>query len=114
MTFAACLAGLEADGTIDPKRAVRLRALYEQMEARFTKQYGAGPGAVLAGEETLKALDHDAQLRRRQAALQIEAQRNGLKQMEEFDGGSGKRPVQAVQAIMARDPSGRRRGAAHR
>ena len=103
MSFTACLAKLEAEGTIDAKRAARFRALYDEMEARFVKQYGASPGAVMAGEEALRALDWDAQLRMRQAALQIDAQRRGYADMERFDGGSGQKDEAAVVAMMARD-----------
>ena len=103
MSFAQCLAQLEAEGTIDAKRAERFRALYDQMEGRFKRQYGATPGEVLAGEEALRALEWDAQLRRRQAALQIEAQRRAFADMEKFDRGSGKKDSGAIIAMMARD-----------
>lgn len=103
MSFDACLTQLESDGTIDRARAARMRALYGEMEDRFTKQYGAGPGAVMAGEEALRALDYDATLRRRQAALQIDAQRRGYADMERFDKGSGAKDEAAVIAMMARD-----------
>ncbi len=103
MSFDACLTQLESDGTIDRARAARMRALYGEMEDRFTKQYGAGPGAVMAGEEALRALDYDATLRRRQAALQIEAQRRALADIERFDKGSGAKDEAAVIAMLARD-----------
>lgn len=106
MTFVTCLARLTEEGVIDRDRAKRFRDVYDEMEARFTKQYGSGPGEVLAGDAALRALDRDAQLSRRQAALQIQAQRQVLLDMARFDKGSGKDGA-ALVAMMARDPSAR-------
>jgi hypothetical protein len=107
MSLDACLVKLQAEGKIDRDRAARFAELYRDMEGRYTKQYGAAPGKVLAAEDTVKALEWDAALRRRQAALQVEAQRTGYAHMDSYDDGSGLRDGQAIRAMMARDPSGR-------
>lgn len=103
MSFAACLAQLREEGAIDPARADRFAALFGEIEGRFRKQYGDGPGAVLAGDEALRTLDWDMQLRRRQAALQIDAQARAMADIERFDGGSGKKDASAIVALLARD-----------
>lgn len=103
MTFKSCLAKLKDEGVIDADRAARFGQLFDEIEAGFKKRFGDTPGAVLAGEETLKALEYDAALRRRQAALQITAQKNALLEVEKFDGkGDGAKAGKAVRGMMAR------------
>lgn len=104
MSFAACLAQLVKDKAIDPARAQRFRELYAQMEKRFRAQYGDTPGAVLAGEETLRALEYDAALRRRQAALQIKAQMDGLGKVERFAKGDARKGAAGIISLLTRDP----------
>lgn len=103
MTFLACLTKLQREGVIDPARAERFEKLFSEMEKDFKKRFGDTPGAVLAGEETLKALDHDLQLRRRQAALQIDAQRRAYADMEKYKGGGARADVKAIRGMMGRD-----------
>lgn len=103
MTFKSCLAKLKDEGVIDADRAARFGQLFDEIEAGFKKRFGDTPGAVLAGEETLKALEYDAALRRRQAALQITAQKNALVEVEQFDTkGDGTKAGKAVRGMMAR------------
>lgn len=103
MTFRSCLAKLKDEGVIDAARAERFGALFDEIESGFKKRFGDTPAAVLAGEETLKALDYDVALRRRQAALQITAQKKALGEVEKFDSkGDGSKAVRAVRGMIAR------------
>lgn len=103
MTFKSCLAKLKDEGVIDGARAARFGQLFDEIEAGFKKRFGDTPAAVLAGEETLKALEWDAALRRRQAALQITAQKKALGQVDQFDRkGDGTKAGKAVRGMIAR------------
>lgn len=102
MTFRVCLDNLKAEGAIDKARADRFAALFDQIEAGYKKRYGATPASVLAGEETLRALEWDAQLQRRQGALQVMAQKRVIEDMDSHAGGND---GAAIIAMMARDPS---------
>ena len=103
MTFIACLTKLKDEGVIDAARAARFETLFGEIEKGFKQRFGDTPGAVLAGEETLKALEWDAVLRRRQAALQITAQMRAMAEIEKFDTkGDGVKAGKAVRGMMAR------------
>jgi hypothetical protein len=78
MTFATCLARLEAEGTIDAERAARFRTEYDRLNAAYGKSMGAMDASMQAGKDTMDALDWQAQLDRRQKLRQIETQRQIL------------------------------------
>jgi hypothetical protein len=103
MSFQSCLAKLKSEGIIDRANAERFEKLFTEMEAGFKQRFGDTVGAVMAGEETLKALDYDLQLRRRQAALQITAQQRAYADMQRYRGRGKDRDIDAVRGMMARD-----------
>lgn len=103
MTFKSCLAKLKDEGVIDAARVARFEKLFDEIEKGFKQRFGDTPAAVLAGEETLKALEWDAALRRRQAALQITAQKRAMEEIELVDRkGDGTKAGKAVRGMMAR------------
>ncbi|WP_310534970.1 hypothetical protein [Novosphingobium sp.] len=78
MSFNACLAKLEADGSIDAERAARFRGEYERLNKAYGKRMGEVAAAQAAKTDVMDALERTAMTERRQGLLQIHSQRNLL------------------------------------
>ena len=78
MTFATCLANLEAEGIIDADRAARFRAEYDRLNTAYGKTMGQAEAAAQATADAMDALEHQAAIDRHQKLLQVDTQRRIL------------------------------------
>lgn len=78
VTFAACLARLEAEGTIDPERAARFRTEFDRLNTAYGKSMGKLDAEAQATMDAIDALDYQAQRAAIQKVKQIGIQRELL------------------------------------
>ncbi|ODP39359.1 hypothetical protein BFL28_11160 [Sphingomonas turrisvirgatae] len=87
-------------GEIDPKRAKRMRDLFEQLEASYKQSMGPDAAAAEASEQTLRQLADASALKKRQTLLQAASQRRARADLMRY---RGKSPYAAIRAMMDRD-----------
>lgn len=107
MSIRACLPGLLADGKISPEKAREAGQLFDELERVYRRQFGEQTAAAMASERVLEILERQALQKRRQALLQIQAQKGALAAMGRFAGGAGDGPPDPRAAIALLDRDGR-------
>lgn len=90
MTFATCLANLEAEGIIDADRAARFRAEYDRLNTAYGKTMGQAEAAAQATADAMDALEHQAAIDRHQKLLQVDTQRRILSGLTDHLDAGGK------------------------
>lgn len=96
MSLGNCIPGMVKRKEIDPARAKRMKDLFEELESYYRRSMGPDAAAAEASEQTLKQLRSEARLKKRQTLLQISRQRDALKDMARFRGGSSYAAVGAL------------------
>ena len=99
MSLKICIPGMVERGEITPEQAKQMEEIYDQLEAHYRKQTGETAAAAMASVETLDRLEAEAFQRKRQAVMQIAAQRTAQKNMERYDGPIG----DAAMALLDQD-----------
>lgn len=99
MTFAACLARLEAEGIIDAGRVERYRSEYDRLNSAYSKTMGKFDAENQATFDGMEALEFAARNDRRQKLKQINVQRGLLTSVAAHVEGGG-RGGQFAAAVM--------------
>lgn len=100
MSMKRCIPGLEQSGQLSRDQADRARGLYDELERDYSTKFGAQAADAMASEETVKRLEADAALRKRQATLQVTAQQTIAGDVRRF---RADRPGAAAEALLASD-----------
>lgn len=87
MSLGACLPDLVAQGKLTPEKAEEAGQLYAELEQVFQRQFGDQTAAAMASDATLAQMRAAAALKRRQALLQVQAQKGVMANMRRFNGG---------------------------
>ena len=120
MTFAVCLAQLEADGVIDKERAARFREEYDRLNRDYGKRMGKAAAEEQASRDAMDGLERQAATTRRQSLLQIQTQRQLLQGLADHMEAGGKAGQFAVSIMEHHEAVGgslgveNRRGALYR
>ena len=96
MSLKRCLPDLVKKGEIDPARAKRMEDLFDELEAFYRRSMGPDAAAAEASEATLRHLRAEARLKKRQTLLQVNRQREALKELERFKGGTVYKAIAAL------------------
>ena len=107
MSLANCIPDMLRRGDIDPTRAKRMKDLFDELDGFYRQSMSPEAAAAEASEATLRQLAREAKLKKRQALLQINAQRRAEK---DVDGFKGKDPYKAVAALVDDDDRAAYRG----
>ncbi|MDB5707862.1 MAG: hypothetical protein JWN66_4978 [Sphingomonas bacterium] len=108
MSLGQCIPGLIEDGTITPERGRRMMAKYDELLKYYKGQMGEAAAAAQATEKTLEQLTAEAALRKRQELLQVAAQRDALKSMAVYAGGTKEGdPINPKAAVALFDRDGK-------
>lgn len=103
MSLGRCIPGMVERGEIDRARAKRMGDLFAELESYYKRTMGPDAAAATASEATLKQLRGEARLKKRQTLLQINRQREAIKELSlHRDGVSYK----AVRAMLDDDAAG--------
>lgn len=86
MSLGQCIPGMVRRGEISQQRAARMTELFEELEAYYARSMGPDAAAAEASEATLRQLTWEARQKKRQTLLQINRQREALKDMALFKG----------------------------
>lgn len=78
MSLSVCIPGLIEQGKIPAKRADEIRSLYEQLVAQHERKFGRAAAEAMATEQALKHLNRANLVKKRQALLQMQAQKGWL------------------------------------
>lgn len=89
MSLKLCIPGMVERGEITPEQARQMEEIYDQLEAHYRKQTGETAAASMASTETLDRMEAEAFQRKRQAVMQIAAQRSAIDNMKRYAGGLG-------------------------
>lgn len=109
MSLADCIPEMLKRGEIDPVRAARMRALFDELEALYRRRMGPAAAKAEAAEKTLTRLAYEAKLKKRQALLQATAQHRIRRELEGFAGGGHNKYRSAAAALFDHDWKGRAR-----
>lgn len=107
MSLGNCIPDMVKRGEIDPVRAKRMRELFDELETYYRGSMGPDAAAAEASEATLRQLTREARLKKRQTLLQINRQRDALKDMGRF---SSKDSYAAVRGLLDDDDRAPYRG----
>lgn len=107
MSLGNCIPGMVKRGEIDRQRGARMQALFDELEQFYSRTMGPDAAAAEASEQTLKQLAAEARLKKRQTLLQINRQREALKDMDLF---KGKNRYAAFNALLDDDDRAPYRG----
>jgi hypothetical protein len=103
MSLGACIPGMVKRGEIDPARGARMAELFAELESFYRRSMGPDAAAAQASEATLKQLAAEARLKKRQTLLQINRQREALKDLEKHRDGAS---YVAIRAMLDDDAAG--------
>lgn len=107
MSLGQCIPGMVKRGEIDAQRGARMSALFTELETFYRGKMGPDAAAAEASEQTLKQLASEARLKKRQTLLQINRQREALKDMDRY---GGKNRYAAFNALLDDDDRAPYRG----
>jgi hypothetical protein len=96
MSITVCLNDLDSRGLLDAERAAAYRASYDDLLGTYRKAMSAAAAAARASAETSAAIDADLALRKRQALLQVAAQKSILEKINAHMANGGKASDAAV------------------
>lgn len=100
MSLGRCIPEMVKRGEIDAPRAKRMKELFDELEAYYAQSMGPDAAAAEASEATLKQLASEARLKKRQTLLQINRQREALRDLDRYSGGAS---FAAVRGLLDRD-----------
>lgn len=103
MSLGNCIPGMVKRGEIDAQRGARMSALFTELETFYRGKMGPDAAAAEASEQTLKQLASEARLKKRQTLLQINRQREALKDLGRHRDGVS---YSAVRAMLDDDAAG--------
>lgn len=89
MSLKLCIPGMVERGEISPERGAEMARIYGELELAYRRQMSPAAAAAAASEGTLKQLEQAALLKKRQALLQVQAQKSSLLAIASYDGGKG-------------------------
>ncbi|WEK43650.1 MAG: hypothetical protein P0Y64_02110 [Candidatus Sphingomonas colombiensis] len=107
MSLGNCIPGMVKRGEIGATRGARMKALFDELEGFYGRSMGAEAAAAEASEATLRQLAAEQRLKKRQTLLQINRQREAVKDVDRFN---GKNPYKAVAALFDDDDRAPYRG----
>lgn len=107
MSLGRCIPDMVRRGEIDQNRAKRMQELFDELERYYARSMGPDAAAAEASEATLRQLAREAALKKRQTLLQINRQREALKELDRFQ---GKSRYAAVSALLDDDDQAAYRG----
>lgn len=87
MSLDKCIPGLVADGKLSQEKGDEMLSLYGELKQNLQRQFGDQAASAMATDATLKAMERANLLKKRQALLQVQAQKSALMAMDGFDGG---------------------------
>jgi len=96
VSLGRCIPDMVRRGEIDPVRAKRMKDLFDELEGYYRQSMGPDAAAAEASEATLRQLRTEALLKKRQALLQINRQRDALKDLKTFKGDNAYAAVNAL------------------
>lgn len=96
MSLGNCIPGMVKRGEIDHARGKRMGDLFAELESFYKRSMGPDAAAAEASETTLKQLKAEARLKKRQTLLQINRQREAVKEIGRFKGGSRYEAISAL------------------
>lgn len=100
MSLGNCIPGMVERGEIDPVRAKRMQALFDQLQAHYAESMGSEAAAAEASEEALRQIADATALKKRQTLLQASAQKRARADVARY---SGESSYAAVRAMMDGD-----------
>ncbi|MGF7151328.1 hypothetical protein FHS96_004991 [Sphingomonas zeicaulis] len=86
MSLADCIVGMVDRGEITAAQAEKMQARFDALNADYLKRGYTTDAAAKASEETLRQLQFEALLKKRQALLQVQAQGRIAGDLASFDG----------------------------
>lgn len=78
MSLGTCIPDLIAQGKIPAKRAAEISQLYDELVAQHEGKFGRAAAEAMATEQAMKHLGRDNLVKKRQALLQMQAQKGWL------------------------------------
>ncbi|ARS27609.1 hypothetical protein [Sphingomonas sp. KC8] len=107
MSLRACLPDLVAQGKVNRDQAAEMGELFDELERVYARQFGAQTAAAMASEETIARLATEKALKRRQAVLQIAAQKRIVMEAGGYTRADGTVDLnRGLLALIDRDPHG--------
>ena len=100
MSLGNCIPGMVKRGEIDAGRGAKMKALFDELEGFYRQSMGAEAAAAEASEATLRQLAAEQRLKKRQTLLQINRQRDAVRDVARF---RSKNPYKAVAALLDDD-----------
>jgi polyhydroxyalkanoate synthesis regulator phasin len=89
VSLKVCIPGMVERGEITPEQAKQMEEIYDQIEAQYRPQMSESAAAAKASQETVDQLAAEVFQRKRQAVMQIAAQRSALDNMASYPGSKG-------------------------
>lgn len=100
MSLGRCIPDMVKRGEIDAARGKRMAELFAELETYYRQSMGPDAAAAEASEATLRQLAAEARLKKRQTLLQVNRQREALKDLDRYSGGMS---WAAIRALLDRD-----------
>ncbi|QJQ31829.1 hypothetical protein GV829_04670 [Sphingomonas lacunae] len=89
MSLDVCIPDLVAKGQLTQEQADELTGLYGELKRNYRRQFGDQTAAGMATQETLRAMEQAAALKKRRTLLQVQAQRQAWLNMQSYGTGAG-------------------------
>lgn len=100
MSLGRCIPDMVKRGEIDAARGKRMAELFAELETYYRQSMGPDAAAAEASEATLRQLASEARLKKRQTLLQVNRQREALKDLDRYAGGAS---WAAIRGLLDRD-----------
>lgn len=100
MSLGNCIPGMVKRGEVDAARGARMKELFDELEPFYRRSMGPEAAAAEASEATLRQLAAEQRLKKRQTLLQINRQREAVKDLDRYRTGAG---FGAIRAMLDRD-----------
>jgi len=88
MSLDKCLPGLVTSGQVSKDQAERARTLFGALERDYRRQFNDQTAAAMASADTIRALEIEAAEKKRQALLQVQAQKGAIAAIGSYRGDS--------------------------
>lgn len=99
MSLKVCIPGMVERGEITPEQAAQMEEIYSQLERQYSKSMSETAAAAQASKDTVDQLAAEAFQRKRQAVMQIAAQRTAETNIAKYPGSRG----EAAMALFDQD-----------
>lgn len=100
MSLGNCIPGMVKRGEIDATRGARMKELFDELEGFYRRSMGPEAAAAEASEATLRQLAAEQRHKKRQTLLQINRQREAVKDLDHYRTGAN---FSAIRAMLDRD-----------